>query len=81
MAEVEKEDKPIGRSRNALVEVLTEGDVLVLDGEYYHVTSGEISVYADKKIDKRLGDLAEISPDALPTLIAQRKHIVNVDEL
>lgn len=81
MGEVDKSEKSVTRSRNAVVEVLTQGDVFVLDGEYFHVTDGEIIIYADKTIDKRLGEVEEISAEYLPFAIAAKVTVVNVDEL
>lgn len=78
---IEDKDKPIGRSRNAIVQTLIEDEVFILDGDFYHVVSGEVVVYANGSIDKRLGEIAEIGPERVITMIAQHKHILNIDEL
>lgn len=70
----------IGRSRNSCIEVLTEGDVFILDELPYHVTSGEIQVFADGTINLTNGEVAEVAIESLHDAALRGKTILNVDE-
>lgn len=81
MKELDKEERPIDRSRNTMIDIMLEGDVFKLDDEYYHVTSGEIAVFADGSIDKSKGEIAEVATEAVLLAVRQGKHIINIDEI
>jgi hypothetical protein len=69
------------KTRNAVLITLVEGDILVNDGVYKHVSEGEVTIYADKTIDESNGELIEISIEGIQSALAEGNQIVNLEEL
>lgn len=68
------------RDRNTRLVTLTEGDILIDDDTMYHVAHGEVSVYADRTIDQRDGELAEVSVEAVQFAIAAGRQVFNMED-
>lgn len=69
------------RNRNTRIITLIEGDILVRDEEYYHVSEGEVSVYADGTIDEKRGELAPVEQDAIGYAIAAGATVFNMEDV
>ncbi len=77
-----KEDDIVTKPRNTRIIDLVEGDILVgLDGELQHVSSGEVSVFANGLIDDSLGILTPIDQEAVGYAIAAGKTIFNMEDI
>jgi hypothetical protein len=57
---IDDKDAFVGRSRNTVIEVYTEGDTFTIEDEVYKVTLGEITVFADNTIDASSGEFSSI---------------------
>lgn len=68
------------RNRNAVVITLCEGDILVDDEEYFHVSEGEVNIYSDGAINLSQGELQPISIEGVQEAIAEGKTIFNMEE-
>lgn len=69
------------RERNTVIETLTEGDILVDEELYRHVSEGEINIYADGTIDDRNGELVEISIEGVQAALSTGKQIFNMEDV
>jgi hypothetical protein len=52
----------VARGRNPRIMTLIENDVIKYKDEYYMVEWGEITIYADGKVDVSKGELIRTSP-------------------
>jgi hypothetical protein len=69
------------RNRNAVVIVLSDGDVLAREGSYFHVSDGEITVYADGTVDETNGELAEIAIEGVQAAMGAHKQVFNLEDI
>lgn len=68
--------------RNDIVAVLVEDDVLInTEGEAFHVSSGEITIYANGVMDAREGELEEIDDLALARVISMGGTVYNMEDI
>ena len=66
--------------RNKILISLTEGDILKKGEDFFTVSVGEVSVYADGTIDQSAGELHAVSKDAIVRAIANNAQLFNYDE-
>jgi hypothetical protein len=71
----------VSRTRNTRLVDLTEGDILVRDGEPYHVSWGEVSVYADGVIDEAAGELVLVDEEALARAVSVGAQVFNMEDI
>lgn len=74
-------DGIVSRTRNTRLVDLTEGDILLRDGEPYHVSWGEVSVYANGVIDESAGELVMVDEEALAQAVSVGAQVFNMEDI